>query len=261
MLVVDIGNYLIKLGVFKEDKLSVFNIKHRDVIKKNLPELVKEEKVCLLSSVVPHLQNKIQYLLEKENIKVFVVGELMKKIKLFEKKPRGVGTDRLMAVFATTNLYQLPAVVVSCGTAITLELVKAKDEKIDYEGGFILPGINLQSQILNKSTALLGKVKFSSRFFSNHLNFKPAEHTSAAIRYGIFWATLAAISDIVKKMGEYLENKYEEKLKFVIITGGDAALFFPYLKRNISYEVRLHPHLVLEGLNILGSLYFSGNYA
>ena len=62
-----------------------------------------------------------------------------------------LGVDRWLALLACTRAGHAPAVVVDCGTAITIDVLSAQGE---HAGGYILPGFELMRGALLEATAI-----------------------------------------------------------------------------------------------------------
>jgi type III pantothenate kinase len=105
-----------------------------------------------------------------------------------------------------------------------------------YEGGFILPGWNMQLKAMYHFTDKLP-------LWSNDLNkigeFEIGKSTESAMTEGVVHSISSTIDGLIDK----IENKIGEAT--VILTGGDAESFETRLKSKIF----VHPNLVLEGLN------------
>ncbi|MCX7872298.1 MAG: type III pantothenate kinase [Verrucomicrobiae bacterium] len=78
--------------------------------------------------------------------------------------PSSLGADRIANAVAAARVYHPPAIVVSCGTAVTIDCV---DKNYCFRGGVILPGVSMFTQYLHEKTALLPEVQFEkySRFY------------------------------------------------------------------------------------------------
>jgi type III pantothenate kinase len=134
--------------------------------------------------------------------------------------PGTVGADRLAQASAAWARAQGPCVVVSMGTAITVDAVNARGE---FRGGLIAPGLKMMARSLREHTALLPEVKPVRK------RKALGRHTREAIECGI---SLAAEGLIRAALRQHRGR--------VFGTGGDAPLF-----RDLFDE--LVPDLSLEG--------------
>lgn len=124
--------------------------------------------------------------------------------------PEQVGIDRLMNAFAAHCIaHPHPAVVVSVGTATTIDLV---DEKGVFHGGAILPGPRLMAHALHAHTAKLPLVDADTL----PTVVAPGKNTADAILAGIRASIVGATILLVTHYAEAVETPW------VFITGGAA---------------------------------------
>ncbi|WOG27520.1 type III pantothenate kinase [Endozoicomonas sp. 8E] len=146
------------------------------------------------------------------------------------KEVERLGVDRWLAMLAAhAHSLDNTKVVVSCGTAITVDVI---DGQGNHQGGFIVPGIRLMKKVLAVNTANLGNIEH------------PAEATalgtvtSECINHGVLAMAVAFINETCLKWpGARL-----------FLTGGDAPLLQTHIKEEI--EQVLIEELVLDGLSI-----------
>lgn len=142
-------------------------------------------------------------------------------VKNRARHPGTVGTDRLAQASAAYARARRACVVVSMGTAITIDAVSARGE---FLGGLIAPGLRLMARALHEHTALLPEVAPVRK------RTPLGRHTAEAIQCGI---SMAAEGLIRRALGGRRGR--------VFGTGGDAPLF-----RDLFDE--LVPDLSLEGI-------------
>lgn len=142
-------------------------------------------------------------------------------------KPEAAGVDRRVQVLAAAHLAGEAAAVISCGTAITVDI---GDEHGALVGGAILPGIGLGAKALAEGTARLPLVGLEGEAVM------PAPDTDRAIRTGLLVGAAGAVEHLLEKGGVAADTP-------VYLTGQDAKHLAPHLTR----AVRPHP-----GLGILG---------
>jgi type III pantothenate kinase len=149
------------------------------------------------------------------------------------------GADRALAVAAAIGLAPRgrPGLVVSCGTAITVERIS---EQGIWQGGAIAPGLRVVASALHNQTAKLPLVE---------LHEAPrcwGASTRPAVEAGVFWGTVGAVRELLDRQKADLGSD-----PWVIWTGGDAALLAGAVAGN---DARVEPDLVLLGLcRVLGS--------
>jgi type III pantothenate kinase len=148
------------------------------------------------------------------------------------------GADRALAVAAAIRLMPQgrAGLVVSCGTAITVERITAEGV---WQGGVIAPGLGMSARALHLLTAQLPVIDVR--------NFDPARppspwgrSTQSSLEAGIFWGTIGAIRELIARQADDLGT-----LPWVIWSGGDAPLLARFAD---GIEARVEPNLVLIGL-------------
>lgn len=143
------------------------------------------------------------------------------------------GADRALAVVGALSLRggRGPGLVVSCGTAITVERVS---EDGLWQGGAIAPGLGPMAKALHLLTAQLPEVAPGEA---------PApfgRSTIPALEAGIFWGVVGTIRELLIRQAADLPST-----PWVIWTGGDAKRFARWVEWP---KAEVVPDLVLEGL-------------
>lgn len=146
--------------------------------------------------------------------------------------PAALGVDRWLCLLAARRLQaqrRRGAVVVSAGTAITIDILSAAGA---FMGGLIAPGLDIMPAALYRATPLTraagGKVPAGRQ---------PPRCTADAIETG---ARLAAAGAIQAARRRYAPGAR------LLITGGDAARLQPHLP-----AARLVPDLLFRGMAAL----------
>lgn len=147
--------------------------------------------------------------------------------------PDSVGIDRLLACFAAKEHAEPgePFLVVQCGTALVVNLVNGAGA---FAGGAILPGLELMAKSLSENTAQLPPV-----IVGEAVEPLPGRTTDAAIRTGIFWASIGAILTLRAGFGDGADLP-------IFITGGDAEVLLDAIPEPVTHI----PDLVLEGIRL-----------
>lgn len=248
LLVIDIGNTNITLGVFNEDELVqswrlATDIKRTEdeygVFLKNLlreTNLDKKITNAVISSVVVQLTEKIEIALKKYlGINSLIISHKIKtNVSLKTDNPSQIGADRIVNACAAAALYPTPAIVVDFGTATSFDIVNNKKE---FVGGIITAGMKIQAEALSNKTSKLPK-----------LNIEAPEHvigrnTIDAMLSGIVRGHAAMIDGLIFEC----ERELGEKAT-IIATGGYSSVISNYLKRKFDY---INPDLTLIGAKIL----------
>lgn len=145
-------------------------------------------------------------------------------------EPHRLGVDRWLAVIEAWHRYGA-AVIVDCGSALTLDAVTATGEHL---GGYIVPGLAMLERSLIQGT---GSVQVDGA--SAEDSIAPGCSTSEGVKNGIMRMTVAFITDAVVALGQGLPDTAP-----VLLTGGDAAR----VARVLPIATELAPDLVLDGL-------------
>lgn len=251
LLVIDIGNTNIKLGVYDREKLiyswrlSVKVIRTADEIGITLTSLLGAKNIelksfdgIIMSSVQPSLnytmEHACEFYLGKKPIMVGVGIKTGLNIKY--SNPQEVGADRIVNSVAAYKLYGGPCVVVDFGTATTFNVVSPKGE---FLGGCIAPGIITGLEALVNNTAKLPRVEI----------VKPesiiAKTTVTGLQAGMIYGSTGMVKYILQKLKE--ESGYSDVK--VIATGGLSEVIMGVDKDRIIDIV--DRSLTLKGLKLI----------
>ena len=169
---------------------------------------------CVVATVVPETLYSLKTLCRKYfGCEPVVIGEPGVKLGLevLAESPDEVGADRLVNAAAAHSRYGGPLIIIDFGTATTFDVV---DDKGNYFGGVIAPGINLSLDALHMAAAKLPRVAVQ----------KPltviGRRTVPAMLSGVYWGYMGLLEGLVARIKE----EYGEDMK-VIATGGLAPLF------------------------------------
>ena len=251
LLVIDIGNTNITLGVFDNDKivqswrLSTEHGRTEDEYGIFLKSLLRETNLdtkvtnAVISSVVVQLTERIEIALKKYlGINSLIISHKIKtNVTLKTDNPSQIGADRIVNACAAATLYKSPAIVVDFGTATSFDIVNGKNEFI---GGIITAGMKIQAEALSNKTSKLPKLNIEAP--ENAIG----RNTIDAMLSGIVRGHAAMIDGLI----EECEKELGEKAT-IIATGGYSAVISKYLKRKFDY---INPDLTLVGAKILFDL-------
>lgn len=236
-LVIDIGNTLIKIAVFKLDEMLEAN-QYETIDVPVLDALLNKYNPvkAIVSSVKKNTEAWQVALGQKIPLTHF--NTLMTSgINNHYLTPETLGPDRLAAVIGAYNMFPgQNSLVITGGTAITYDGVDAGG---NYFGGSISPGLNMRYKALNNYTAGLPLIEADTDFNTPYGN-----NTTTAIRSGVQNGVkyeLIGFIESYKTMGEQLN---------IILSGGDSIFFDTLLKNSIfARYIKIEPYLVLKGLN------------
>ena len=248
LLVFDVGNTNIVLGVYEEDKLivnwrvSTDRQKTSDEYGMLIHSLFayrgispQKIKAVIISSVVPPLMAPLTRMSQRYfDLEPLIVGPGVKTgIAIKYENPREVGADRIVNAIAAYEKYGGPLIIVDFGTATTFCAI---NQNGDYLGGAIAPGIGISTEALFQRAAKLPRIELS----------KPktviCRNTVASMQSGIIFGFVGQVDEIVRRMKEEWEQEVQ-----VVATGGMANL--------IAQESRtidiVEPFLTLAGLRLI----------
>lgn len=147
-------------------------------------------------------------------------------------EPNKLGADRWLGAIAAYRHAKGACVVVSFGTAVTVDLVAGDGRHL---GGYIAPGINLMLDSLTSGTRQL---KLNDVFSVAGLS--PAKNTADAIYSACAVMVLGLVNNGMQQL--HCSIAANERVE-LIFTGGDAIKLLPFYP-----QARLIPELVMDGL-------------
>ena len=249
ILVLDAGNSNIVLGVYDNDQLT-FHWRMGTDRHKTEDEYAmqvnaffthagisfEQIKGIIISSVVPPIMFALEEMCNKYfRVKPIVVGPGVKTgLNIKYENPREVGADRIVNAIAALQQYGgQPLIIVDFGTANTYCYI---NEKGEYMGGAIAPGISISTEALYTKASKLPRIEIARP--SNIVG----KNTVSAMQSGILYGFIGQVEGIVSRMKA--QSKQEP---LVIATGGMASL--------IANETKIidivEPLLTLKGLYII----------
>lgn len=144
---------------------------------------------------------------------------------------RRLGVDRWLAMLAVHNRYRCASVVVSSGSAITVDLLQADGV---HRGGYIVPGLEMMRRALYAGTSA---IKLDA--LEPPPSLEPGRDTVEAVNAGL----LAMICALIDNAAQRLRSTAGTE-PAVIVTGGAGEQLQTFLGEQSVYN----PHLVLDGL-------------
>ena len=191
----DIGNSNIHLGLYNDNRLIKWSMTPQKdrLIERVLENILMRRNIkgAAIASVVPRVTIRIkQYLKRRYKIKpVIIAANLKTPLTFAYRRPATLGADRIANAAGGLFRYKKNLLIVSCGTAITIDVV-LKDGY--HLGGVITPGIDLLLAGLAENTALLKSVKLR----------KPGKYigntTEECIRSGVVNGSIAMVRGLIK---------------------------------------------------------------
>lgn len=146
-----------------------------------------------------------------------------------------LGVDRWLAVLAAHHRSSAPALVVDCGSAVTLDLLGIGGEHL---GGYIVPGLGLMRRALYSDT---DAVKVAECLASG-MSLSPGKNTEDAVNRGLPLMVLGAVDRAFDFLHQYCVTVGAPAPR-LLLTGGDGALLASLSEK---------PYLLLEDLVMEG---------
>jgi type III pantothenate kinase len=222
LLVIDVGNTNITLGVYDDDilkasfRLTTSTARTSDEYGLILRDLIRAKNIAIeavnsvvIASVVPKLMHSlVSGIIKYLGITPLIVGAGTKTgIKISVANPKEVGADRVVDAVAAYELYGGPVLVIDFGTAITYDLIGA-------DGSFLAavtsPGLRIAANALWTQTAKLPEIEIAMP------DTILAKDTVTSMQAGLVFGCIGQTEYIVKRM---LKEAGISKCK-VIATGG-----------------------------------------
>ncbi len=251
LLVIDVGNTNIVFGVYKNKQLihdwrissdktkssDEYGLLFQQILSYSeiTPEMIDD---VIISSVVPNLMHTLPNTVVKYFHKKPIVVEAGIKtgLNILYDNPKEVGADRIVNAVGALEKYGGPLIIIDVGTAITFCVV---NDKRQYLGGLILPGIGISADALFMRTSKLPKIEIVEP------EKVVAKTTVTSMQSGLYFGFSTMIDGIIEKILEE-RHKSREEVK-VVATGG----FAPMLLSRSKYDIIIDRFLTLDGLRII----------
>lgn len=232
-IVVDIGNTLIKSGLFVNDVLSE---QKRWSSFEELHSYVNDQKTDQMGFIsVKNSEKEISEYFSHYNPIIFTTMSKM-PISIDYETIGTLGIDRLMGAVAANFLFpQTNALVIDMGSCITYDLI---DSSGTYRGGVISPGVKMRLKAMSHFTSRLPDL--SNENYSWDAPYV-GKSTKSCMQLGVYQAIIHELDGFIH---DY--NKDFPGLT-VIMTGGDSSDFESKVKQPIFADA----NLILKGLNQL----------
>lgn len=232
-LCLDFGNTRLKWAVFSDGEIRHSGVLQGDGLEdlNKCLELFKPDR-SILSSVVNHPAGVEELL--KNKTKFHKLDHLSQvPVTTPVGKPETIGADRLALVVAASHYFpDKNNLVIGLGSAITYNYINRYHQFI---GGSVSPGMEMRFKSLKLLTAKLPLVK-------PHWNFPLSGYdTKTNIQSGVQFGMAKEIDGVIEAYEERYENLH------VLMTGGDANYFKPFLRKKITED----PDLIFKGLYII----------
>lgn len=247
LLAIDVGNSNTSVGLFDKDgrlqflaSLDTDSRKTADQISIDLMNLFTLYRFrytdvtgAILCSVVPPLN----FMMEKALTRLLgkppmVIGPGVKtglNIRLTVQTQ--VGADIVADAVAALEKFQPPIITIDMGTATTIGVIS---EGRTYEGGLLLPGVNVSLEALSRRAAQLPDISLQ------HPKSLIGKNTEDCMRSGIVYGTAGMLDGIIDR----IQDEFPDQEVSVVATGGNAPVIVRYCRNPIVYD----KYLLMEGL-------------
>lgn len=251
LLVMDVSNTIVTLGVFAGDRVqatwrvSTDLHKTADEYGALLMDLfphrginLGDVKHAVIGSVVPSLTATFQEVCQRYfKVKSLVVeAGIRTGVRILIDNPREVGADRVVNTLAAYRTYGGPSIVIDFHTATTFDAISSEG---DYVGSAIAPGVEIASEALFRRTAKLSRVELVRP------KYAIGKNTVTAIQSGLVFGYVGLVEGIVNRMKREMGGSAK-----VIATGSEAEL----IAKETSVVDVVDQDLTIQGLRLIYEL-------
>lgn len=248
VLAIDIGNTNIVVGCIDHEKTYFIERLSTDrskteleyaIMIKNVLDIyqIGAEKLSggIVCSVVPQITQIVRIAAEKIlHRSVMVLGPGIKTgMNILMDNPAQVGSDLIADAVGAIAEYPAPLIIFDMGTATTVCVV---DEKKNYIGGMILPGVRTALDALTARAAQLSGIDLVPP------KRTIGKNTIECMKSGVINSNAASVDGLIVRIEEELGCKAT-----VVATGGLAKSIIPHCRE----KVILDDDLLLKGLQII----------
>ncbi|HMT45025.1 MAG TPA: type III pantothenate kinase [Chakrabartia sp.] len=251
LLAIDVGNTNVKFALVQDGDIRTRWRIHTDARRTadqyavwlfQLIELAgfarTDVDAVIISTVVPRALHNLEMLATKY-FKVDPViagkGRATWPMQLDVANPASLGADRAVNSIAAHALHSGDKVMISFGTATTVDHV---DFTGAYKGGLIAPGLNLSLEALVSAAAKLPRIAIEALSDPSVIG----RDTESQMQIGIYWGYVSMMEGLIARMKAEIARPAK-----VIATGGLAAVF----QQNAHLFDAIEPDLTLKGLALL----------
>ncbi len=245
ILAIDIGNTNIVIGCLDDEKVYFVERVSTDPSKTELEYVVQfhalleiyridREEItgAIIASVVPPLNNIMMAAIRKAfRTEPLLVGPGVKTgLNILMDNPASVGADLIVNAVAGLKYYGAPLIMIDMGTATTISVV---DDKKNYIGGMIIPGVRVSLDALVGRTSQLPRISLEAP------KKLIGKNTIDCMKSGVVIAQAAMLDGMIQRIWEDMGEKIP-----VVATGGLSGSIVPHCKVEIQYD----NELTLKGL-------------
>ena len=248
LLVVDIGNTNITLGVFDGDenkmiaRMATEKSKTADQYAVDLNNVLNIHEInredldgCIVSSVVPSLTNAFKRALKILKIeKTLFVGPGVKTgLDIKIDNPAQLGADLVVGAVAAIKKYPMPCIILDLGTATTISVL---DKNGSFLGGPICAGIGISLEALTSRTSQLPGISLETP------KSVIGKNSIDSMKAGLVIGSACMIDGLIERIEEELGESAT-----IVATGGLAT----EVVKNCKRDIIINDNLLLDGLKAI----------
>lgn len=220
---IDVGNTTAAYGVYKRGRFFLLGrvptADFRAIIDRCAKGKVNRSGMkWVISSVVPKVTARLVRLIRSrcKPAFIYVIGKNVRLSVPMRYARKKLGADRLVNIYGAVQKGRLPALVIDFGTAITFDYISKKGV---FEGGLIVPGVELSGNALQEKTALLPKLK--------EFGFPPGSLIGRNTRSAMGLGLLNGFGALADGLIERFRKQYGPGIR-ILATGGWARRLVRY---------------------------------
>ncbi|WP_016988209.1 type III pantothenate kinase [Flavobacterium sp. ACAM 123] len=233
ILTVDVGNTRIKASVFEGDILLRHFVFVKEELQKNIKNILKifTNTAYLVVASVGNIEKESFLEFEKEVVVHFVSHNDSFPFVNGYETPQTLGIDRMvLAAGATLRFPGQNRLVIDAGTCVTFDFINERDE---YLGGAIAPGLQLRYKSLHDFTAKLPLLSLES----------PKEVVGKSTKESIHSGVVNGLAYEIDGFIDEYRTIYSNFI--IILTGGDTE----FLAKRLKNTIFANSNFLLESLN------------
>ena len=206
ILAIDIGNTNIVVGCLDREKtyfierISTVRTKTELEYAVDIKTILdiyhikkSETEGCIISSVVPQITNMMKLAAEKILKKeAMILGPGIKTgLNILMDNPGQLGADLVADAVAGITHYPVPLLIIDMGTATTISVI---DEKKNYIGGMIMPGVGVSLDALTARASQLSGIGIEApkRIIG--------KNTIECMKSGVLYSSAASMDGCIERM-------------------------------------------------------------
>ena len=245
LLVIDVGNTNITLGVYENDVLSLtarlataagttsdeYAVSIKNILSLHGKDYRNIED-CIISSVVPAVSSALckAVTLLCDIVPMRVGPGIKTGLNIKIDNPAQLGADLAAGAVGAVNEYTLPCVVIDMGTASTISVI---DKNGAFLGGVIAAGLRLTLKALTENTAQLPSIDITAP------DKVIGTNTADCMRSGLIYGTASMLDGLIDRITAELGE-----IPTVVATGGLSKDVISFCRNEIIYN----ENLLLDGL-------------